>query len=61
MRSDLIRLPRGARWLRRHVRVIAEPRRRTAVVTPRTTAPEIAIAVRRHPMPARATIEEAQP
>ncbi|MEU8228637.1 hypothetical protein AB0C12_03425 [Actinoplanes sp. NPDC048967] len=55
----MIRLPRGRRWLRQHVTVVAEPGRRTAVVTARTTAPEIVIAVVRHPATGRTTIEEA--
>jgi len=59
MRSGVIRLPRGRRWLRQHVTVVAQPGSRTAVVTARTTAPEIAISVRRHPAVGRTTIEEA--
>lgn len=61
MRWGVLRLPRGLRWLRRHVRVVAVPRRRTEAVTARTPAPEISIGVRRHPGAGRATIEEAQP
>jgi hypothetical protein len=59
MRSGVVRLPRGRRWLRLHVTVAAESGSRTAVVTARTTAPEIAISVRRHPAVGRTTIEEA--
>ena len=59
MRSGVIRLPRGRRWLRRHLTVVAGPGSRTAVVTARTTAAEIAISVRRHPAAGRTTIEEA--
>ncbi|WP_212989293.1 hypothetical protein [Actinoplanes auranticolor] len=59
MRSGVFSLPRGRRWLRRHVRVVAGPGTRTAAVTARTTAPQIAISVRRHSAAGRATIEEA--
>jgi hypothetical protein len=55
----LARLSRGRWWLRRHVRVVAaEAGRHTVVVTPRTTAPQVTISVRRHPDAARATVEE---
>jgi hypothetical protein len=59
MRSGVISLPRGRRWLRRHVEVVPDPGVPTAVVTARTTAPQIAISVRRHPVAGRTTIEEA--
>ncbi len=52
---------RGVRWLRRHVRVVAEAGRRTVVVSARTSAPEITIALRRHPGAGRVTIEAVEP
>ncbi len=60
MRSGVLRLPRGRRWLRRHVRLVVEAGRHTAVVTPRTTAPQVAISVRRRPEAGRATVSEVE-
>jgi hypothetical protein len=60
MRSGGFLRRRGRRWLRRHVRVVAVPRRRSEVVTARTSVPEISISVRRRPDPSRATIEAVQ-
>lgn len=57
MRSGVLRLPRSRRWLRRHVQVVAQPGRRTAVLTPRTTTPQLTLSVRRHPDVARVTVE----
>lgn len=54
-------LTRGRRWLRRHVRIVVDPGEQyVAVVTPGTTAPPLAIAVRRHPAAARVTVEEIE-
>jgi hypothetical protein len=61
MRSGVFLRRRGRRWLRRHVRVVAVPRRRSEVVTARTPAAEISISVRRHPDAGRATVEEVRP
>ena len=47
----------GPRRLRRHVAVVAVPGIRTRTVVSRTPAPEISIAVRRHPAPGRETFE----
>jgi hypothetical protein len=60
MRSGVLRLLNGPRWLRRHVEVVPVPGRRTLAVTARTPGPEIAISLRRHPAAGRVTIEEAR-
>jgi hypothetical protein len=60
MRSGLIRLPRGPRWLRGHVEVVPVPGHRTHSVTARTPAPEVSISLRRHPAAGRVTIEEVR-
>ena len=61
MRSGLIRLLRGRRWLRGHVDVIPVPGRRRVTAVARTPGPEVLISLRRHPAPGRVTIEEVRP
>jgi hypothetical protein len=57
----MVAMRSGPRWLRRHVEVVAVPGPRTRAVLPRTPAPEISIAVRRHPAAGRVTFEEVRP
>jgi hypothetical protein len=60
MRTGLIRLPRGRRWLRGHVEVIAVPGNRTHTVTADTPAAASSISLHRRPAAARVTIEEVR-
>ena len=60
MRSGVFRRLRGPRWLGRHVEVIPVPGHRTHSVTARTPAPQVSIAVRRHPAAGQVTVEEVR-
>ena len=60
MRTGLIRLPRGRRWLRGHIEIIAVPGKRTRTMTAAAPAGESSISLRRCPAAARVTIEEVR-